>query len=101
MSKRLYVGNLSEQTDEKSLKQVFSQLGNVEVVNILTNKGISRGFGFVEMSSEREALNAINTLNGSELNGQAIVVNEANPPGGRRDEGNSGGFGRARRRFAR
>lgn len=96
MGKRLYVGNLSEKTDDAGLKKIFAGQGTVELARVLTDKGISRGFGFVEMSNEREAMSAINTLNGSELDGNAIVVNEANPPGGRRNGTGSAptGFGR-------
>jgi len=98
MGKRLYVGNLSTQTNSDSLKQLFAGQGSVEMVRIMTDKGISRGFGFVEMGNEREALNAIKTLNGSELDGNSIVVNEATPPGGSR---NDNSFGRSPRRFSR
>jgi RNA recognition motif-containing protein len=98
MGKRLYVGNLSTQTSDESLKQLFAGIGSVEMVRVMTDKGISRGFGFVEMGNEREALNAIKTLNGSELDGNSIVVNEATPPGGRNSDS---GFGRPNRRFSR
>ena len=98
MGKRLYVGNLAESTDDNVLKQAFSALGTVEMVRLLTDKGHSRGFAFVEMSNEREATQAISSLNGTELDGNTIVVNEANPPGGKRDGMGGGGrpssFGR-------
>jgi len=94
MGKRLYVGNLANTTNDAGLKQLFGTLGTVEVVRVMTDKGISRGFGFVEMGSEREALNAIKTLNGSDLDGNAIVVNEATPPGGNRSN-HSSNFGRS------
>lgn len=99
MGKRLYVGNLSTQTSDEGLKQLFAPLGTVEMVRLMMDKGISRGFGFVEMASEREALNAIKSLNGSELDGNNIVVNEATPPAGSRNGGNN--FGRPARRFSR
>ncbi len=96
MGKRLYVGNLSEETSDSSLKQLFGDLGTVEMVRLMMDKGVSRGFGFIEMSSEREAANAINTLNGKEVDGKPIVVNEATPPGGRRNGSDRGGFGGGR-----
>ena len=95
MGKRIYVGNLSEQTDDTILKQAFSSQGTVEMVRLMTDKGVSRGFAFVEMSSEREAMNAINSLNGTELDGKTIVVNEATTPGSKRGGSNSfSSFGR-------
>ncbi len=98
MGKRLYVGNLAQTTDQNRLKEAFAAQGTVELLRILTDKGQSRGFGFVEMSNEREATNAINALNGTELDGNVIVVDEATPPGGGRSGGDSGSFGRPRGR---
>lgn len=95
MGKRLYVGNLSGETNDASLRRAFASCGNVEVVRLMTDKGISRGFAFIEMSTEREAMNALKTLNGTELDGSNIVVNEANPPGN--SSRSSDGFGAPRR----
>ena len=81
MEKKLYVGSLSYDTTENSLKDLFSQAGTVESAAIITDKisGRSKGFGFVEMSSEDEAKKAIEMFNGKELDGRSIVVNEARP----------------------
>jgi RNA recognition motif-containing protein len=86
---KLFVGNLSFQTTEDEVLRAFTPYGNVESVSILTDRmtGQSRGFGFVEMPDRTEAQNAINALNGAELNGRALNVNEARP----KTEG--GGFG--------
>lgn len=88
----IFVGNLSFQTTQDELLATFSQYGNVERVNIVTDRdsGQSRGFAFVEMTERRDAESAINSLNGAELNGRAMNVNEARPkPQG----GGGGGFG--------
>ena len=81
MAKKLYVGNLSYDTTSESLKELFSQAGNVESAVVITDKisGRSKGFGFVEMSTEDEAQKAIEMLNGKELEGRALKVNEARP----------------------
>ncbi len=81
MGKKLYVGNLSYDTTEDSFKDLFSQAGKVESVTIITNRmtGRSKGFGFVEMATEEEAKKAKETLNGKELDGRNIVVDEARP----------------------
>jgi RNA recognition motif-containing protein len=97
MSKRIYVGNLSYQTTENDINNLFGQIGEVESANIITDRdtGRSKGFGFVEMGNE-DADKAIAQLNGSELNGRAITVNEARPRedrGGNRG-GGGGGYGR-------
>ena len=80
MSKRIYVGNLSYQTTVNDLTALFEQTGEVESVNIITDRdtGQSKGFGFVEMESEG-AEKAIAQFNGTELNGRALTVNEARP----------------------
>lgn len=82
MSKKLYVGGLSYDTTEDSFKEYFSQAGAVESANIIMDKmsGRSRGFGFVEMSSEEEAQKAIEMFDGKEFEGRALTVNEARPP---------------------
>lgn len=81
MNTRLYVGSLSFDTTEDSLKDFFSQAGTVTSVSIITDKftGRSKGFGFVDMSSEEEAKKAIEMLNGKELDGRTILVDEARP----------------------
>ena len=92
---KLFVGNLSFQTTQEDLLQAFSPYGNVESVHLLTDRmtGQPRGFGFVEMTDRTEAQNAINALNGAELNGRAMNVNEARP---KTESG--GGFGGAKRK---
>ena len=95
MSKRIYVGNLSYQTTEGDLANLFEQVGEVESVNIITDRdtGRSKGFGFVEMGNE-EADKAIEQFNGTELNGRAMTVNEARPrPERSSSRGNYGGGG--------
>jgi cold-inducible RNA-binding protein len=88
----IFVGNLSFKTTQEELMAAFSQYGNVERVNIVTDRdtGQPRGFAFVEMSERRDAETAISQLNGAELNGRTMNVNEARPkPQG----GGGGGFG--------
>ena len=88
----IFVGNLSFRTTQEELLAAFSQYGNVERVNIVTDRdsGQSRGFAFVEMSERRDAETAISQLNGAELNGRTMNVNEARPkPAG----GGGGGYG--------
>ena len=84
----IFVGNLSFRTTQEELLAAFSQFGNVERVNIVTDRdsGQSRGFAFVEMTERRDAENAIAQLNGSDLNGRTMNVNEARP----KPEGGSG-----------
>ncbi len=79
MGKKLYVGNLSYSTDEESLSSLFQSYGTVESVKIITdrNTGSSKGFGFVEMSSDDEAQAAIDAVNGTEVDGRQLKVNEA------------------------
>lgn len=94
MAKKLYVGNLSYGTNEDSLNTLFSSFGTVESVKIITDRdtGYSKGFGFVEMSSDEEAANAITGTNGREFDGRQLKVNEAmDKP--RRDDRNGGGGG--------
>ena len=90
---KLYVGNLSFQTSSYDLEELFGAHGTVESANVVEDRetGRSRGFGFVEMSSKEEGENAISELNGKDLNGRNLTVNEAKP---REDRGgNRGGFG--------
>jgi cold-inducible RNA-binding protein len=93
MEKKLFVGGLSYETKEEDIKEFFSQVGTVESVTIVVDRtsGRSKGFGFVEMSSEEEAQNAIKTLNGKEVNGRSVTVNEARPLDSRPSR--NGGFG--------
>jgi RNA recognition motif-containing protein len=92
MTKKLYVGNLSFQTTEGDLDELFAQAGEVESVRIITDRdtGRSRGFGFVEMSEEN-AEKAISQFNGTELEGRALTVNEARPQANRGGGGGGGG----------
>jgi RNA recognition motif-containing protein len=87
----IYIGNLSLDTAEEDLRQAFESYGEVSRVAIITDKysGKSRGFGFVEMPAKEEAQAAITGLNGQEMNGQALNVNEARPRNDRND-GNRG-----------
>ena len=95
MSTKLYVGNLSFNTTTQDLETMFGELGTVQSANLIEDRetGRSRGFGFVEMSSKEEAASAISTLNGKEVDGRALTVNEAKP---REDRGGSGGGGGGR-----
>ena len=104
MGKKLYVGNLSYDVDSSSLQQLFSAHGTVESAEIIADRetGRSKGFGFVEMSSDAEAQAAIAALNGQEHIGRALTVNEAKPRedrprgGGGGGGGGRGGFGGGR-----
>ena len=81
MGAKLFVGSLPFETTDAELSEVFSKAGTVESANVITdrNTGRSRGFGFVEMSSDEEAKKAIEELNGTDLKGRNIVVSEAKP----------------------
>ncbi len=96
MGTRLYVGNLSFHTTQDILQQQFSQAGAVTSVDIVMDKmtGRSRGFAFVEMGSEADAQNAIQQLNGKDVDGRALTVNEARPREERPAGGGGGGGGR-------
>ncbi len=93
MGKKLYVGNLAFSTTESALNEMFSAFGTVESVRLITDRdsGRSKGFGFVEMGSDDEAQKAIADLNGKELEGRALTVNEARPQEPR--SGGGGGYG--------
>ena len=102
--KNLFVGNLSFDTTEDALRELFSPMGEVSQVRIMTDRdtGKSRGFAFVEMAQDEDAAKAIAALNGKEFGGRALTINEARPkpersggfrPGG----GGGGGFGGKRR----
>lgn len=90
---RLYVGNLAFETSEDTLRKIFGKYGEVESVNIITDRatGRSKGFGFVEMPNTGQAKSAILALNGSELDGRRIKVSEAKPQ--ERREGRRRAFG--------
>ncbi len=89
MAKKLYVGNLAYGTNESSLNTLFSSFGTVESVKIITDRdtGYSKGFAFVEMSSDEEATNAISGTNGQEFEGRQLRVNEAMDKPRRDDRG--------------
>ena len=90
---KIYVGNLSSEITEEELRQEFEAFGEVESVNIITDKisGRPRGFGFVEMTSESEGQAAITGLNGKTLQDRTLNVNVARPRSDRRGGGFSGG----------
>jgi cold-inducible RNA-binding protein len=100
MGTKLYVGNLSFNTTENELQELFSQAGTVQEVTLMQDKftGKSRGFAFVTMSSEEDAQNAISKFNGQTVEGRPLTVNEARPreprpPGGGGGRGYGGGGG--------
>jgi RNA recognition motif-containing protein len=96
MNKKLYVGSLPYTVTEDQLRDMFAAFGSPESVRIITDKftGQSRGFGFVEMSTEEEAQKAIEGVNGREMDGRTLVVNEARPEEKRSFGGGGGGGGR-------
>jgi RNA recognition motif-containing protein len=107
MGKKLYVGNLSYDVDSTALESLFTPHGTVESAQIISDRdtGRSKGFGFVEMSSDAEAQTAIAAMNGTDQGGRAITVNEAKPKenrsgggggGSRGGYGGGGGGGRSR-----
>ena len=111
MGRKLYVGNLPYETNEDDLQALFAQAGGVESVNVMRDRetGRARGFAFVEMVSDDDAQNAINTLNEQPFGGRRLTVNEARPQaprgggfgsggGGGRGPGGGGGGGGQRRR---
>lgn len=109
MGKKIYVGNLSFSVSEELLNSTFAQFGAVDSAKIITDRetGRSKGFGFVEMSSEQDAAQAIEKLNGQDLNGRNMNVSEARPQedrprgggGGRGGFGGGGGRGGGRGGF--
>ncbi len=94
MGKKLYVGNLSYSVNDSSLQQAFSEFGSVQSAKVMTDRdsGRSKGFGFVEMSSDAEAQAAISGMNGQNFDGRDAVVNEARPMEPRTG-GGGGGYG--------
>ncbi len=95
MGKKLYVGNLPFSATDESLQQIFAQAGTVESAKVITDRdtGRSKGFGFVEMSSEQEAADGIAKFNGADYEGRPMTVNEAKPMAPRENRGGGGGFG--------
>jgi RNA recognition motif-containing protein len=93
MGKKLYVGNLPYSATDESLTETFSQCGTVDSAKIIMDRdsGRSKGFGFVEMSTESEAQEAISRLNGKQLDGRAMNVSEAKPQAPRENRGGGGG----------
>ncbi len=92
----IYVGNLSYGVSDDNLREVFEAFGTVSSAKVITDKysGRSKGFGFVEMDNDAEANAAIEQLDGAEIDGRSVKVNEARP---REDRGNGGGGGRSNR----
>lgn len=100
MGKKLYVGNLPFSVDDTVLNQTFADFGSVQSAKIITDRdtGRSKGFGFVEMSTDEEAENAISQMNGADWEGRKLTVNEAKPQAPREGGGGGGrgGFGGGR-----
>ena len=96
MGKRRYVGNLSFDTTEMDVRDLFTQFGTVAEAKLVTDRetGRPRGFGFVEMGTDAEATKAISELNGREFQGRALTVNEAQERSGGGGRGGGGGGGR-------
>lgn len=99
MSSKLYVGGLPYSVTDGRLEEIFAEHGSVQSARVISDKftGRSRGFGFVEMASSEEAQKAMEALNGTQLEGRTLVVNEAKPqerrPGGGGDQRRAGGGG--------
>ncbi len=102
MGRKLYVGNLPYEFGETELQDLFARAGSVDSVSVMRDQatGRARGFAFVEMSTEAEAQNAITTLNGTQVGGRSLTVNEARPKPARSGGGGFGG-GQQRRREPR
>lgn len=98
MASKLYVGGLPYSVTETQLQELFSQHGEVRSAKVITDKftGRSRGFGFVELGSDEEGQKAMEALNGTQLEGRTLIVNEAKEQGDRREPGGGGGGGRNR-----
>jgi cold-inducible RNA-binding protein len=99
VGKRLYVGNLSYNISTEQLEEAFGQFGTVTFAQVVQDRdtGRSKGFGFVEMSSDSEAQAAIDGLHEQQLDGRPLTVNEARPKEPRQGGGGGGGYGRGRR----
>lgn len=93
MSKKLYVGNLAYSVDNSQLEEMFAPFGAISSAQVIMDRdsGRSKGFGFVEMNSDKEAEDAIAALNGKDAGGRSLIVNEARPQAPR--TGGGGGFG--------
>ena len=96
--KNIFVGNISFQTTEQEIRTLFETHGSVDRVNIVTDRdsGQPRGFGFVEMTNDAEGNSAISAINGKDVDGRTLNVNEARTEGGSRGGGGSRGSGRGR-----
>lgn len=94
MTKKLYVGGLSFDTSDNTLENLFSQVGPVDSARVIVDRdsGRSKGFGFVEMSNDSDAANAISQLNGTSFEGRTITVNEARPQVDRNRRDYRGGY---------
>lgn len=94
MAMKLYVGGLAYTVTDKELETLFAEQGKVVSVSVIKDRdsGQSKGFGFIEMADVNEAQKAIKELNGKELSGRSIIVNEARPQEDRRPAGNSGNY---------
>ncbi|MFZ0428939.1 MAG: RNA-binding protein [Acidobacteriota bacterium] len=94
-SRKLYVGGLPYSISDKQLEEMFASYGTVESARVITDRmtGRSKGFGFVEMSSQEEAQAAIDKVNGTSVEGRSLTVNEAKPQAPRSDGGGRGGYG--------
>ena len=92
MGKKLYVGNLAYSTTEDDIRDAFAKIGEVASAKLIIDptNGRSKGFGFVEMATDDDAQKAISQLNGTDLHGRSITVNEARPP---KERGGGGGYG--------
>ena len=101
MGTKLYVGNLSFNTTESDVRKLFEVVGPVASCSLITDKmtGNSRGFAFVEMTSQADATKAISELNGKDCDGRALTVNEAKPREDRPRGGGGGGYGGGRDRY--
>jgi len=104
MGKKLYVGNLTYEVSDAALEQMFAPHGTVRSAQVIMDRdsGRSKGFGFVEMDTDQEAQAAIQALNGQEVDGRRLTVNEARPReerGGRGGSGGRGGYGGGGRRY--
>ena len=93
MGKKLYVGNLPFTANDESLQEIFAQAGSVQSAKVIMDRdtGRSKGFGFVEMSSDQEAADAIQKFNGADYGGRSMTVAEARPMTPREDRGGGGG----------
>jgi len=100
MGRKLYVGNLPYEVGETELQELFGQAGSVDSVTVMRDQatGRARGFAFVEMSTDEEAQNAITALNGTQVGGRNLTVNEARPKEARSGGGGGFGGGQSRRR---